>query len=223
MIPSFVTCKKGIKLNGQNPTMLYAYGGFNNAINPQFNPAVIYFIERGGIHVEANIRGGSEYGEEWHKAGMLLNKQNVYDDFISVIEFLIEKKYTSKDHLAISGASNGGLLIGAVVNQRPNMFSVALPSVGIMDMLRYHKFTIGWGWVVEYGNPEEEIHFNNIIKYSPLHNIESKDYPATMVFTADHDDRVVPAHSFKYISRLQEKNTSNKPMLILNNIVRNFM
>ena len=214
MVPSFVTYKKDTELNGKCPTLLYAYGGFSITLTPSFKPPIIYLLERGGIFVVANIRGGSEYGEEWHKAGMLLNKQNVYDDFISVIEFLIEKKYTSKDHLAISGGSNGGLLIGAVVNQRPDMFSVALPSVGVMDMLRYHKFTIGWGWVVEYGNPEEEIHFNNIIKYSPLHNIEAKDYPATMVFTADHDDRVVPAHSFKYISRLQEKNTSNKPMLI---------
>ncbi len=214
MIPSFVTYKKGIKLNGQNPTMLYAYGGFNNAINPHFNPAIIYFIERGGVHVEANIRGGSEYGEAWHKAGMLHNKQNVYDDFISVAETLIEKKYTSKDHLAISGRSNGGLLMGAIANQRPDLFSVVFPAVGVMDMMRYHLFTIGWGWVVEYGNPEEETHFNNIIKYSPLHNIESKDYPATMVFTADHDDRVVPAHSFKYIAKLQEENTSDKPMLI---------
>jgi len=214
MVPSFVTYKKGIELNGLNPTMLYAYGGFNSAQNPSFNPAVIYFIERGGIHVVANIRGGSEYGEAWHKAGMLHNKQNVYDDFIAVAETLIEKKYTSKSHLAISGRSNGGLLMGAVVNQRPDLFSVVFPAVGVMDMMRYHKFTIGWGWAVEYGNPEEETHFNNIIKYSPLHNIEDKDYPATMVFTADHDDRVVPAHSFKYIARLQEKNTSDKPMLI---------
>lgn len=214
MIPSFVTHKKGIELNGLNPTMLYAYGGFNISIEPSFNPAVIYFIERGGIHVEANIRGGSEYGEAWHKAGMLYNKQNVYDDFIAVAETLIEKNYTSKDHLAISGRSNGGLLMGAVSNQRPDLFSVVFPAVGVMDMMRYHKFTIGWGWAVEYGNPEEETHFNNIIKYSPLHNIEDKDYPATMVFTADHDDRVVPAHSFKYIARLQEQNTSDKPMLI---------
>jgi len=214
MVPSFVTYKKGIELDGLNPTMLYAYGGFNSAQNPSFNPAVIYFIERGGIHVVANIRGGSEYGEAWHKAGMLHNKQNVYDDFIAVAETLIEKKYTSTTHLAISGRSNGGLLMGAVVNQRPELFSVVFPAVGVMDMMRYHKFTIGWGWAVEYGNPEEETHFNNIIKYSPLHNIEEKDYPATMVFTADHDDRVVPAHSFKYIARLQEKNTSDKPMLI---------
>jgi prolyl oligopeptidase len=214
MIPSFVTYKKGLDLNGTNPTMLYAYGGFNVPISPSFKPAVIYFIERGGVHVEANIRGGSEYGETWHKAGMLHNKQNVYDDFIAVAENLIEMKYTSKDYLAISGRSNGGLLMGAVSNQRPDLFSVVFPAVGVMDMVRYHKFTIGWGWAVEYGNPDEAVHFNNIIKYSPLHNIEEKDYPATMVFTADHDDRVVPAHSFKYIARLQEKNTSDKPMLI---------
>lgn len=214
MVPAFVTHKKDLELNGENPTMLYAYGGFNNPIMPYFKPAVVYFIERGGIHVEANIRGGSEYGEAWHKAGMLFNKQNVFDDFISVAETLIEKKYTSKDRLAISGRSNGGLLMGAVMNQRPDLFSVVFPAVGVMDMLRYHKFTVGWGWAVEYGNPEEEVHFNNIIKYSPLHNIEGKDYPATLVFTADHDDRVVPAHSFKYIARLQEMNTSDQPMMI---------
>jgi len=214
LIPSFVTYKKGLILNGKNPTMLYAYGGFNSAVKPNFKPSVIYFIEQGGIHVEAGIRGGSEYGEKWHKDGMLFNKQNVFDDFISVAEALIEEKYTSKKHLAISGRSNGGLLMGAVVNQRPDLFSVVFPTVGVMDMLRYHRFTIGWGWAVEYGNPDEKEHFDNVVKYSPLHNIESKDYPAIMVLTADHDDRVVPAHSFKYIARLQEKNTSDNPTLI---------
>lgn len=214
MIPAFATYKKGLKLDGKNPTMLYAYGGFSIPMRPAFKPSVIYFIEGGGIHVEASIRGGSEYGEAWHKAGMLLNKQNVFDDFIAVAEGLIEKGYTSKDYLAISGRSNGGLLMGAISNQRPDLFSVVFPTVGVMDMLRYHKFTIGWGWAVEYGNPDEEVHFNNIYKYSPLHNIEKKDYPATMVLTADHDDRVVPAHSFKYIARLQEMNTSDQPMLI---------
>ncbi len=214
MVPSFVTYKRGIVLDGTNPTLLYAYGGFNVTLTPVFSPANMYLLQRGGIYVLANIRGGSEYGEAWHKDGMLYNKQNVFDDFISVAEDLIERKYTSKDHLAVAGGSNGGLLIGAVVNQRPDLFKVAFPAVGVMDMMRYHKFTIGWGWVVEYGNPEEETHFNNIIKYSPLHNIEKKHYPATMVLTADHDDRVVPAHSFKYIARLQELNTSNNPMLI---------
>jgi len=214
LIPSFVTFKKGLILNGKNPTMLYAYGGFNSAVKPNYKPSVIYFIEQGGVHVEAGIRGGSEYGEKWHKDGMLFNKQNVFDDFISVAEALIEEKYTSKKHLAISGRSNGGLLMGAVVNQRPDLFSVVFPTVGVMDMLRYHRFTIGWGWAVEYGNPDEKEHFDNVVKYSPLHNIESKDYPAIMVLTADHDDRVVPAHSFKYIARLQEKNTSDNPTLI---------
>lgn len=214
MIPSFVTYKKGLVMNGNNPTLLYAYGGFNVSLTPFFNPSTLCFLEKGGIYVVANLRGGDEYGEAWHKAGMLLNKQNVFDDFISVAEDLIERKYTSKEKLAISGGSNGGLLIGAVVNQRPDLFAVSLPAVGVMDMLRYHKFTIGWGWAVEYGNPDEEVHFNNLIKYSPLHNIEKKDYPATMVFTADHDDRVVPAHSFKYTARLQELNTSHHPVLI---------
>lgn len=213
-VPAFISYKKGMNTSGDNPTMLYAYGGFNAALKPAYKPGTIYFIERGGIQVEAGIRGGSEYGEAWHKGGMLLNKQNVYDDFISVAEYLIENKYTSKEHLAISGRSNGGLLIGAVANQRPDLFAAAIPAVGVMDMMRYHRFTIGWGWVVEYGNPEEEVHFNNIIDYSPLHNIESKDYPAMLVFTADHDDRVVPAHSFKYMARLQELNTSENPVLI---------
>lgn len=214
MIPAFITHKKDLNLSGDHPTLLYAYGGFNASTMPNFKPSVIYFIENGGVHVEANIRGGSEYGDTWHKGGMLLNKQNVFDDFIAVAETLIEQKYTSNEHLAISGRSNGGLLMGAVMNQRPDLFAVVLPAVGVMDMLRYHKFTVGWGWAVEYGHPEEEIHFNNIIKYSPLHNIKAKDYPATLVFTADHDDRVVPAHSFKYIARLQEMNTSTQPMMI---------
>ncbi|WP_240838833.1 prolyl oligopeptidase family protein [Acidaminobacter sp. JC074] len=214
MIPSFVTYKKGTSLNGSNPTMLYAYGGFNNAVKPNFKPSVIYFIEQGGIHVEAGIRGGSEYGQAWHKDGMLFKKQNVFDDFISVAEDLIQRKYTSKEHLAASGRSNGGLLMGAILNQRPDLFKVVFPIVGVMDMLRYHRFTVGWGWAVEYGNPEEKEHFENIIKYSPYHNIKDKDYPATMVLTADHDDRVVPSHSFKYISRLQETNTSDYPVII---------
>lgn len=153
----------------------------------------------------ANIRGGSEYGDLWHRAGMGLNKQNVFDDFIGVAQKLIEDRYTSPDYLAIQGRSNGGLLIGAVINQRPDLFRVAFAQVGVMDMLRYHKFTIGWGWAVEYGSPEEESHFRNLLKYSPVHNINDQDYPAVMVMTADHDDRVVPVHSYKYISALQEK------------------
>jgi prolyl oligopeptidase len=213
-IPVFLTYKKGLKLNGENPALLYAYGGFNVTIPPAFNPSMIFFIENGGVYAQANIRGGAEYGESWHKNGMLLKKQNVFDDFIAAAEYLIDNGYTSKEKLAVHGRSNGGVLIGAVINQRPDLFKVAFPQVGVMDMLRYHKFTIGWGWIVEYGNPEEEIHFKNILKYSPLHNIEEKEYPAVMVMTADHDDRVVPAHSYKYTAMLQEKNTSNNPILI---------
>jgi len=213
-IPVFLTYKKGLKLKGENPALLYAYGGFNVTIPPVFNPSMIFFIENGGVYAQANIRGGAEYGENWHKNGMLLKKQNVFDDFISAAEYLIDNRYTSKEKLAVHGRSNGGVLIGAVINQRPDLFKVAFPQVGVMDMLRYHKFTIGWGWVVEYGNPEEEKHFKNIVKYSPLHNIEEKEYPAVMVMTADHDDRVVPAHSYKYTATLQEKNASNNPILI---------
>jgi len=213
-VPSFLIYKKGLKLDGSNPTLLYAYGGFNVSLTPFYNPSRLYLLDQGCVYVQANLRGGSEYGEDWHKAGMLFNKQNVFDDFIAVGEDLIQRGYTSKDKLAIHGGSNGGLLIGAVVNQRPDLFKVAFPAVGVMDMLRYHKFTIGWGWVGEYGSPDEEDHFHNIYKYSPLHNIEKKAYPATMVMTADHDDRVVPAHSFKYLARLQEMNTSDQPMLI---------
>jgi prolyl oligopeptidase len=213
-IPVFITRRKDLELDGSNPTLLYAYGGFNISLTPSFDPATIYLLEQGGVYAQANLRGGAEYGEAWHKAGMLLNKQNVFDDFIAVAETLIEKGYTASDKLAIQGGSNGGLLMGAVTNQRPDLFSAVFAQVGVMDMLRYHKFTIGWGWAVEYGNPEEEVHFRNIVKYSPLHNIEEKEYPAVMVMTADHDDRVVPAHSFKYIATLQEKNTGEKPVVI---------
>ncbi|HPJ89484.1 MAG TPA: prolyl oligopeptidase family serine peptidase [Thermotogota bacterium] len=213
-VPVFITRKKDLRLDGSNPTLLYAYGGFNISLPPSFDPAIIYLLENGGIYAQANLRGGAEYGEQWHKGGMLLNKQNVFDDFIAVAEALIEKGYTSSKKLAIQGGSNGGLLMGAVTNQRPDLFSTVFAQVGVMDMLRYHKFTIGWGWAVEYGNPDEESHFKNIVKYSPLHNIAEKDYPAVMVMTADHDDRVVPAHSFKYIATLQEKNTGDKPVII---------
>lgn len=214
-IPMFIINKKNIELNGSNPAWLYAYGGFNVSITPTFSASRMIFLENGGVVAIANIRGGGEYGEEWHQAGMLLNKQNVFDDFIAAAEYLINNKYTSSEKLAVEGGSNGGLLIGAVINQRPDLFKVALPVVGVMDMLRFQKFTIGWSWVTDYGSSEDSTGFNNLIKYSPLHNIKSGlKYPATMVFTSDHDDRVVPAHSFKYIAKLQETYNGKNPVII---------
>jgi prolyl oligopeptidase len=214
-IPMFIIYKKGLKLDGKNPTLLYGYGGFNISLTPSFNALRVVLLENGFVYAMANLRGGGEYGEEWHKAGMLLNKQNVFDDFIAAGEYLIAENYTSNNKLAISGASNGGLLVGAVMTQRPELFKVALPAVGVMDMLRYHKFTIGWAWAVDYGSSEDEEHFRNLYSYSPLHNIkEAAAYPATLVTTADHDDRVVPAHSFKFISTLQEKHSGENPVLI---------
>ncbi len=217
-VPMFVTYKKGMKKNGKNPTLLYGYGGFNITLNPGFSVMRIPFLERGGIYVMANLRGGNEYGEEWHLAGTKLQKQNVFDDFIAAAEYLIENKYTSPDYLAINGGSNGGLLVGAVVNQRPELFRVAVPQVGVMDMLRYHLFTIGWNWASDYGTSEDsEEMFKALYAYSPLHTIKSgKDvhYPAIMVTTADHDDRVVPAHSFKYAATLQYAETGDEPKII---------
>lgn len=214
-VPLFIVHKKGIKLNGKNPALLYGYGGFNISLLPGFSATRIFLLENGFIYAQANLRGGGEYGEEWHKAGMLLNKQNVFDDFIAAAEYLINEKYTSQDKLAIAGGSNGGLLVGAAMTQRPDLFAVALPAVGVMDMLRYHKFTVGWGWAVEYGSSDEEEHFKNLYAYSPLHNIkQGVCYPATLVTTADHDDRVVPAHSFKFIAALQEKHACDNPVLI---------
>ena len=214
-VPMFISHRKDLKLDGQNPCYLYAYGGFQINLTPGFNPSAIMFMEQGGVHCVANLRGGSEYGEEWHKGGMLLNKQNVFDDFISAGEYLIEKGYTSSSKLAIAGGSNGGLLVGACEVQRPDLFAVCLPAVGVMDMLRFHKFTIGWGWAVEYGSSENEEQFNYIYKYSPLHNIrEGVKYPATLVTTADHDDRVVPAHSFKYAAQMQYAQAGDAPILI---------
>ncbi len=213
-IPMFITHKKGISLDGNTPTLLYGYGGFKNPNLPSFDVSKQFFLEQGGIYAVANIRGGGEYGKDWHQAGMLEKKQNVFDDFIAAAEYLIEKNYTNADKLAVSGRSNGGLLVGAVLNQRPDLFKVALPMVGVMDMLRYHKFTIGRAWTVEYGSSEVEEQFKYLIKYSPLHNIEAKKYPATLVLTADHDDRVVPAHSYKYISTLQEYQIGEAPVII---------
>jgi prolyl oligopeptidase len=214
-IPMFIVHKKGLKLNGNNPTYLYAYGGFNIRMLPSFSPTLIVLLENGGVYAMPNIRGGGEYGEKWHRAGMLFKKQKVFDDFIAAAEYLIREKYTSKDKLAIAGGSNGGLLVGACMTQRPDLYKVVFPAVGVMDMLRYHKFTIGWAWAVEYGSSDEEEHFKNLYSYSPLHNIkEGVAYPATLVTTADHDDRVVPAHSFKFIAELQKKHTGNNPVLI---------
>ncbi|NUM51186.1 MAG: S9 family peptidase [Flavobacteriales bacterium] len=214
-IPMFISYKKGIKKDGSTPCLLYGYGGFNISVTPGFSLPFAAFMLNGGIVAVANIRGGSEYGEDWHKAGMLLSKQNVFDDFIEAAEYLKKEKYTSTEKLAIYGRSNGGLLIGAVMTQRPDIAKVALPTVGVLDMLRYHKFTIGWAWAVEYGSSEDSVHFRNLLSYSPLHNIkQGTEYPATMVITADHDDRVVPAHSFKFISELQKKQTGNNPVLI---------
>lgn len=214
-VPMFITHRKDMQRNGKNPCLLYGYGGFQINLTPGFNPAALMFVEQGGIYCVANLRGGSEFGEKWHKDGMLENKQNVFDDFIAAAEYLIAERYTATDKLAINGASNGGLLVGACEVQRPDLFAVCLPQVGVLDMLRYHKFTVGWGWAVEYGSSENEEQFAYIYKYSPLHNIrKGVAYPATMVMTADHDDRVVPAHSFKFAAQLQHDQAGEAPVLI---------
>ncbi|MCX6558993.1 MAG: prolyl oligopeptidase family serine peptidase [Candidatus Aminicenantes bacterium] len=214
-VPMFIVHKKGLALDGTNPCFLTAYGGFNISSQPYFSPLLIALLEQGVVFAEPNLRGGGEYGETWHKAGMLGKKQNVFDDFIAAAEYLIAEKYTAKNKLGIEGGSNGGLLVGAVMTQRPDLFKVALPAVGVMDMLRFHKFTVGWGWVVEYGSSDNEADFKWLYAYSPLHNIKAGTaYPATLVTTADHDDRVVPAHSFKFIATLQERHKGPNPVLI---------
>ncbi|MGB3153769.1 MAG: prolyl oligopeptidase family serine peptidase [Chitinophagaceae bacterium] len=214
-VPMFLTYKKGMIQNGQNPTLIYGYGGFNIPVTPGFNISNAFFIEQGGIYAVVNLRGGSEYGEKWHKAGMLEKKQNVFDDFIGATEYLIKEKYTNSQKTAIRGGSNGGLLVGAAMTQRPELFKVALPAVGVMDMLRFHKFTVGWGWAVEYGNADSASQFPYLYKYSPYHNLKpGVSYPATLVTTGDHDDRVVPAHSFKFAARLQEYHSGTNPVLI---------
>ena len=214
-VPMFLVYKKGLKLNGKNPVLLYAYGGFNISSLPGFSATLVPWLEQGGVYALANLRGGAEYGEKWHEAGMRLKKQTVFDDFIAAGEYLIKNNYTSKDYLSIRGGSNGGLLVGAVMNQRPDLFKVAIPQVGVMDMLRFHKFTIGWNWIAEYGSSDNEEDFKNLYAYSPLHNLKpGVQYPATLITTADHDDRVVPAHSFKYAATIQEKHTGNNPVLI---------
>lgn len=214
-VSMFITHKKGLELNGTNPTLLYAYGGFNISLTPSFSVANMVFLENGGVYCVANLRGGGEYGEDWHKGGMLENKQNVFDDFIAAAEYLIAEKYTNPRRLAIRGGSNGGLLVGACLTQRPELFGVAIPQVGVLDMLRYHKFTVGWGWAVEYGSSDSKEQFEYLIKYSPLHNVKKKEcYPATLITTADHDDRVVPAHSFKFAATLQVMQGCDRPTLI---------
>jgi len=213
-IPMFITHKKGLQLDGNNPTMLYGYGGFNISYLPNFDVSRLYFIENGGVYAVANLRGGGEYGEAWHQAGMFEKKQTVFDDFIAACEYLSNEKYTNPDKLAVIGRSNGGLLIGAMLAQRPDLFKVAYPVVGVLDMLRYHKFTIGYAWATEYGSSENEAQFNYLYKYSPLHNIKPNNYPAVMVLTADRDDRVVPAHSYKFIATLQENQQGELPTLI---------
>lgn len=215
-VPMFIVRKQDTPLDGRRPTYLYAYGGFNISLTPSFNPSLLLLLNRGGVYAMPNLRGGGEFGEAWHEAGMLLRKQNVFDDFIAAGEYLVEAGYTSHDRLAIAGGSNGGLLVGATMVQRPDLAAVAFPAVGVMDMLRYHKFTIGWGWIPEYGCADStKADFQNLAGYSPYHNLQpGTAYPATMVTTADHDDRVVPAHSFKFAARLQACQAGDNPTLI---------
>ncbi|MGZ3546637.1 MAG: prolyl oligopeptidase family serine peptidase, partial [Gemmatimonadaceae bacterium] len=214
-VPMFITAKKGIQLDGSNPTLLYAYGGFNISITPSFSAANVAWLEMGGIYAVPNLRGGGEYGKDWHEAGMLAKKQNVFDDFIAAAEYLIKEKYTSTPKLAIRGASNGGLLVGAVMTQRPDLFGATLPEVGVMDMLRFQKFTIGWAWTSDYGSSDNAEQFKYLRAYSPLQNIKPGTcYPPTLAFTADHDDRVVPGHTFKFVATMQAAQACANPILV---------
>lgn len=215
-IPMFLVYRKDLKRDGNNPTLLYGYGGFNISLQPSFSITTLPFLEQGGIYAMVNLRGGGEYGEEWHAAGTKMQKQNVFDDFISAAEYLIANNYTNKEKTAIMGGSNGGLLVGACMVQRPDLFKVAIPVVGVLDMLRYHEFTIGWAWASDYGRSDDSKEmFEYLLSYSPLHNIkEGVEYPATLAITADHDDRVVPAHTFKFMSELQSKHAGNNPVLV---------
>jgi prolyl oligopeptidase len=214
-VPMFITYKKGVKRDGNNPTYLYGYGGFNISLTPSFSVSLVVWMELGGVLAIPNLRGGGEYGEKWHQAGTKLNKQNVFDDFIAAAEWLIENQWTVREKLAIAGGSNGGLLVGACMTQRPDLFGAALPAVGVMDMLRFHKFTIGWAWTSDYGSPDNPEEFKALYAYSPLHNLQpGTAYPATMITTADHDDRVVPAHSFKFAATLQSAHAGEDPVLI---------
>jgi prolyl oligopeptidase len=214
-VPMFLTHRKGIARDGTNPTLLYGYGGFQYALTPSFSVSNLVWLEMGGIYASVNLRGGSEYGEAWHAAGMKEKKQNVFDDFIAAAEYLTREGYTSREKLAMHGGSNGGLLVGAAMTQRPDLFAVAVPEVGVMDMLRFHKFTIGWGWASDYGSSDDPAGFKYLSAYSPLHNLKAgTEYPATLVMTADHDDRVVPAHSFKFAATLQGAQAGEEPVLI---------
>ena len=210
-----ISYKKGMKLTGKNPTMLYGYGGFNVSLTPSFSIANAVWMENGGVYAVPNLRGGGEYGRKWHDAGTKMQKQNVFDDFIAAAEFLIKEKYTSSQFLALRGGSNGGLLVGACMTQKPDLFKVALPAVGVLDMLRYHTFTAGAGWTYDYGNADESKEMFQYLKgYSPVHNVKKVKYPATLVTTGDHDDRVVPAHSFKFAAHLQENQQGTNPVFI---------
>ncbi|MBV7314547.1 prolyl oligopeptidase family protein [Shewanella sp. NIFS-20-20] len=213
-VPMMISYKKGLKKNGDNPTMLYAYGGFSLSMTPRFNPANIAWMDLGGIYAVPSIRGGAEYGEAWHKAGMLDKKQNVFDDYYAAAEYLINEKYTSPSKMGAYGRSNGGLLMGAALTQRPELFAAVLPAVGVLDMLRFQKFTIGWAWTSEYGSSDDKEQFATLLAYSPYHNLTSREYPATMVMTADHDDRVVPLHSFKFAAMMQEMQQGNEPVIM---------
>jgi prolyl oligopeptidase len=211
----FLVYRKGLKLDGSHPALLYGYGGFNITMQPTFSSVRLVLLEQGFVYAMANLRGGGEYGERWHEAGIKQRKQNVFDDFLAAAEWLIANKYTYPEHLAINGGSNGGLLVGAVMNQRPDLFRVAVPQVGVMDMLRYQKFTIGYSWASDYGTSDNPEEFKALYAYSPLHNIKAgAKYPATLITTADHDDRVVPAHSFKYAATLQGEANPENPVLI---------